>query len=171
MKRIFSDYVEFIGIRESEAMKKRHEVLFTQLGTYREETLRLVEGVSEEEAEIIPEGFHNNIRWNLGHIYLDQYLWIESFVQEISDNTIKLNEWFGFGTSPTNFTEETPNLSELKELLQGQPEQIKEKYGHRLEEEFPPTEMGMYTIEQVLMRTVFHEGLHIGAIQYLKRFI
>jgi hypothetical protein len=152
-------------------MKKRHEVLFTQLSTYREETLQLVEDITEEEAESIPNGFHNNIRWNLGHIYLDQFLWIEFLMQEKSDETQRLNKWFGFGTSPSNFTEDTPNLSELKELLRRQPAMIKERYGHRMEEEFPPTEMGMFTIEQVLTRTIFHEGLHIGAIQYIKRFL
>ncbi|CAM5180434.1 DinB family protein OS=Ureibacillus acetophenoni OX=614649 GN=SAMN05877842_103228 PE=4 SV=1 [Ureibacillus acetophenoni] len=39
-----------------------------------------------------------------------------------------------------------------------------ELYGHRLEEEFPPTEMGMFTIEQVLIRTIFHEGMHLQRI-------
>ncbi len=33
--------------------------------------------------------------------------------------------------------------------------------GYRLKEEVHPTEMGMFTIEQVLVRTIFHEGMHI----------
>jgi uncharacterized damage-inducible protein DinB len=152
-------------------LEKPHEVLFTQLKTYREETLGLVNGVTEEEADRIPEGFNNNIRWNLGHIYLDQYLWIEAVTKEKSDQAKVYNQWFGFGTSPENFTEDTPSFTQLKELLRRQPIHLKEKYGSRLDEEFEPTEMGMYTIEQVLIRTIYHEGLHAGAIQYLKRFI
>ncbi|MEN2466832.1 DinB family protein [Ornithinibacillus sp. FSL M8-0202] len=152
-------------------MKAHHEVLFNQLHAYRKETLRLVEELTEEEANMIPEGFHNNIRWNLGHIYLDQYLWIYALTKETSEETNQLNQWFGFGTNPNNFTEETPNLAELKERLTYQITDIKAKYEERLEEEFPPTEMGMYTIEQVLTRTIYHEGLHTTAIQYLKRFI
>lgn len=152
-------------------MKQRHEVLFTQLETYRSETIGLVDGMTDEQAEIIPTGFRNNIRWNLGHIYLDQYLWIEAITKEPVEHTDQFNQWFGFGTSPTNFTEETPRLEELKELLQQQPKIIRKHYGDLLEKEFMPTEMGMRTIEQVLTRTIFHEGLHAGAIISLKRFI
>ncbi|GGA70982.1 DinB family protein [Ornithinibacillus halotolerans] len=152
-------------------MKKRHEVLFNQLETYRKETLDLVNDITEEEAEKIPVGFNNNIRWNLGHIFLDQYLWVEALTNESSNVTRTFNEWFGFGTSPKNFAPETPSYFELKDLLLIQPTQLREKYGSRLEEEFEPLEMGMYTIEQVLARTIYHEGLHAAAILYLKRFI
>ncbi|MEN2766710.1 DinB family protein [Ornithinibacillus xuwenensis] len=130
----------------------------------------MVEGVTDEEADVIPEGFHNNIRWNLGHIYLDQFLWIQAITKETTA-IASLNKWFGFGTSPKDFTKDTPTLQALKEMLYDQPDEIREKYGERLEEEFEPTEMGMYTIEQVLARTIYHEGLHAAAIQFIKRNI
>ena len=63
-------------------MKERHEIIFNQLKSYRNDTLSLLEDVSAEEAEIIPKRFNNNIRWNMGHIYLDQYLWIETQTKE-----------------------------------------------------------------------------------------
>lgn len=151
------------------SMKQSHEVLFNQLESYRSEILHVLENVSEEQAEIIPKGFNNNIRWNLGHIYLDQYLWLQAVTKEKADVPEQFNSWFGFGTSPADFTTETPSLEELKILLQKQPAQIKEVYGDRLEEEFPPTEMGMHTIEQVLIRTIFHEGIHLQAILDLKK--
>lgn len=150
-------------------MKKRHEVLFNQLKEYRSEIIGAVISVSAEEAEIIPKGFHNNIRWNLGHIYLDQYLWIQAVTKEKANVPDGFHSWFGYGTSPGNFTEETPTLAELIELLQKQTDDIQEAYGERLEEEFPPTEMGMYTIEQVLIRTIFHEGMHLQAILDIKK--
>ncbi|MEK3982732.1 hypothetical protein MHB77_04985 [Paenibacillus sp. FSL K6-3166] len=79
------------------------------------------------------------------------------------------NEWFGYGTSPSLFTNETPSFSELIRILQQQPHVIQELYQDRLEKEFAPIEMGMYTIEQVLIRTIFHEGLHMGMIQAIIR--
>ena len=79
------------------------------------------------------------------------------------------NEWFGYGSDPSRFTNETPSFSELIPMLQQQPQIIQKRNQDRMEEEFPPTEMGMCTVEQVLVRTIFHEGLHIGAIQSLKR--
>ena len=150
-------------------MKRRHEVLFNQIETYRSYILGVIENVTEEEAEVIPKGFNNNIRWNLGHIYLDQYLWIQAVTKEKAGVPEQFQSWFGYGTSPANFTSDTPPLEELKTLLKEQPAQIKAQYGERLEEEFPPTEMGMHTIEQVLVRTIFHEGMHLQTILDLKK--
>lgn len=152
-------------------MKKRHEVLFNQLETYRGYLLGVADTVTLEEAEKIPAGFNNNIRWNLGHIYLDQYLWIQAVTKEKEDVPESFQSWFGYGTSPANFTEETPSLNELKKLLKTQPARIKEVYGGRLEEEFPQTEMGMHTIEQVLTRTIFHEGMHLQTVLDIKKCI
>lgn len=44
--------------------------LFKQMDFVRGQTLKLMEGVTEEQADVIPEGFRNSIRWNLGHIYV-----------------------------------------------------------------------------------------------------
>lgn len=150
-------------------MKERHKILFNQLKAYRSEIIGAVLSVTAEEAEIIPKVFHNNIRWNLGHIYLDQYLWIQAVTKEKANVPDRFRTWFGYGTSPADFSEETPTLSELIELLQKQPDDIKEAYGERLEERFSPTEMDMHTIEQVLVRTIFHEGMHLQAILDIKK--
>lgn len=150
-------------------MERRHEVLFGHLNTYRDELMAMVAGISEVEAEILPKGFNNNVRWNLGHICVDQYLWIRALTKEKMPIPMTFIEWFGYGTSPSRFTDETPTFSQLIPILQQQTRIIQEKYQDRMEEEFAPTEMGMHTIEQVLIRTIFHEGLHIGAIQALKR--
>jgi hypothetical protein len=150
-------------------MNTRHEVLFTQLESYRSYILGVLENVTVEEAEVIPKGFNNNIRWNLGHIYLDQYLWIQAVTKEKASVPEQFNAWFGYGTSPADFTSETPSLEELKTLLKNQPSEIVAAYGHRLEEEFPPTEMGMHTSEQVLVRTIFHEGMHLQTILDIKK--
>jgi len=152
-------------------MKARHEVLYKQLETYRKELLGNVEKVTDEQAEIIPDGFNNNIRWNLGHLYLDQFLWIEALTKEASPTSKQFNQCFGFGTTAANFTEETPSFKELKELLKAQPQEILEKYHKELDKEYSPIDMGMHTIEQVLIRTIFHEGIHLQAINDLKRFI
>lgn len=152
-------------------MKQRHQVLFQQLFEYRHELLDVVESVSEEEAEIIPPPFRNNIRWNLGHVYLDQYLWIQALTKENLNIPAILIESFGFGTSPLSFTEETPKMEDLKKLLNEQPEIIKIIFKDRLEEKFTPIDMGIYTIEQVLIRTIFHEGMHLQAINNIKMCI
>ncbi|MCU9613508.1 DinB family protein [Caldibacillus lycopersici] len=152
-------------------MLKRHEVLFQQLTDYRQHLLSIVESITEEEADKIPPGFNNNIRWNLGHVYLDQLLWIQHITKEPLAIPDGFQEWFGYGTSPKDWQTPPPSLETLIRLLTEQPSRIKEQFGDRLEEEFAPTESGMYTIAQVLVRTIFHEGLHLQAILAIKRFI
>lgn len=150
-------------------MKERHKILFNQLETYREYVLHVLNDVTAETAEIVPNCFRNNIRWNMGHIYLDQYLWIQALTKEKTEVPDDFQKWFGFGTTPENFSEETPAFEKLKEMLKQQPTRLLETYGHRLEEEYPPTEMGMHTIEQVLIRTIFHEGMHLQTIVDIKK--
>ncbi|GAF24464.1 MULTISPECIES: DinB family protein [Shouchella] len=152
-------------------MKKFHENLFKQLKTYREETLTSLNSVSAEEADIVPNGFHNNIRWNLGHLYLDQYVWIETLIKEKIPYPHAYHKWFGYGTNPSHFSTETPSYQELKELLRSQPDLIMERYKDRLEDVHPPIEMGMQTIEQVLIRTIFHEGIHFQTIHTISKHI
>lgn len=152
-------------------MNDRHENLFTQLQAYREDILLVLEGITACQAEIVPDKFRNNIRWNMGHIYLDQYLWIEALTKEKLPVPEAFRTWFGYGSTPADFTEETPSFNELKDLLRQQPTSLRKAYGHRLEEEYPPTEMGMQTIEQVLIRTIFHEGMHLQAIMDIRKWL
>lgn len=152
-------------------MKKRHEILFKQLESYRSTVTDVLRDVTDEEADLVPSGFNNNIRWNAGHIFHDQYLWIQVLTREKMDGIERFNDWFGFGTSPSDFCSNTPSLEQLIGLLHEQPSRIREQFGDRLEEEFPPSEMGMHTIEQVLIRTIFHEGMHLQAILDLKKCI
>ncbi|MFA1822332.1 DinB family protein [Virgibacillus oceani] len=153
-------------------MNERQEALFKSLETYRKYLLDVLEDVTAEDAEIVPKGFKNNIRWNMGHTYLDQYLWILGVTRQKDETMKTFNEWFGFGTTPANFTTETPSYPELKDMLGNQIKEIKKHYSHQLEEMFPPTDMEHYTtIEQVLVRTAFHEGMHIQAINDIKKCI
>ncbi|MBN8209016.1 DinB family protein [Bacillus sp. NTK071] len=152
-------------------MEKRHEILFNQLEDFRGYLLK-VANVSEDEGETVPKGFKNNIRWNLGHVYVELYMWIETLTKEKASIPEHFNKWFGWGSSPEDFTEETPSLEELKVLLKKQYSTIKETYGDRLEEVFQPTEIReMTTIEQVLLWTTFHEGMHLQAILDIRKCI
>ncbi|PAD34333.1 DinB family protein [Terribacillus saccharophilus] len=150
-------------------MKKRQEILLGQLKTYRTELLQVAKSFTQEETDIIPHGFRNNVRWNLGHVFLDQYLWIQALSKEEPPIPDGFKEWFGFGTTPADFTEKTPAYTDLITFLEAQPDQISEMYRDRLDEEYPAIDMGMQTIEQVLIRTIFHEGMHLQAIISIKK--
>lgn len=150
-------------------MEKRQEILLSQMTTYRMELLQLAKSFTEEEADIIPQGFRNNLRWNLGHVFLDQYLWIQALTKEEAPIPNGFKNWFSYGTTPTDFTANTPAFTHLLSLLQAQPGQIFERYADHIDKEYPAIDMGMETIEQVLIRTIFHEGMHLQAILDIKK--
>lgn len=152
-------------------MEKRHVVLFQQLVDYRKELFHAIEGLTEEDVNVVPEGFSNNILWNLGHVYLDQYLWIAYLTKEPTPIPPGFREWFNYGTKPADWSTQPPSLATLRSLLENQPHEIQAAYGERLEEEFPVTDSGMHTIAQVLVRTIFHEGLHLASINTIRRFL
>jgi hypothetical protein len=149
-----------------------HEVLLNQIDFVRKVTLKVLKDVTEEMADIVPEGFNNSIRWNIGHIFIDQYMWLYFKIPDELKLPDQYKELFGFGTKPADWKIQPPSLEELKALLRQQPVHIRQTFGHRLDEKLiEPTELGMSTIGEVIPRTLYHEGLHVGTILSIKKVI
>ncbi|MDQ0192831.1 DinB family protein [Paenibacillus wynnii] len=151
------------------------QLLFKQLEFVRLLTIKAVEGISEQTLDIIPEGFNNNLRWNLGHIYLVQ----EKLAFQLADLPMQLPEsfgrLFGKGSKPAEWNEEPPTLEVLLKMLAEQPGRIQESLQNRLGE--PVTEpftissgLTLNTLGESLNYTFYHEGLHFNTITLLKRF-
>lgn len=149
------------------------EYVFEQLNFVRNVTLHIVKDVTESQADALPEGFNNNIRWNLGHIYLVQELFAFHFAQEPVQIPEGFSELFAKGTTPTDWTVQPPQLSVLIELLKEQPIRIREKLIHRLDEQVAnPFTLGgltLKTIGEFLTLSLYHEGGHAQNIKMLKK--
>lgn len=152
--------------------------LFNQLTFVRAQTLKMIEGVTEEAADRIPEGFRNSIRWQLGHIYVVlercafQYIGLPLHLPE------GFKEQFEYGTSPLSvaISVHVPTLKELEILLSEQHKRIRDALGNRLQEQvIPPytTSAGMTleTPEQFLSFNLYHEGMHLSVIKLYKRLL
>jgi hypothetical protein len=144
--------------------------LFDQLQFARQGTLRMIKDITESQADIIPEGFNNNIRWNLGHIYLVHALLAQDRAPSGYGSLFKM------GSKPAEWTVQPPALPELLELLEAQPNQIQEQHLHRLNESIttPVTissKLTLSTIEECLTFALYHEGGHQQAIKTLKKLI
>ncbi|WP_199621973.1 DinB family protein [Paenibacillus alkalitolerans] len=151
--------------------------LFKQLAFVRSQTLKLMDGVTEELAERIPDGFRNNIRWNLGHIYVVlerfafQYIGLPQHLPE------GFKERFEYGTSPLNTPDSVlvPTLQELETLLKEQHQRIHEALANRLQEKVTPytTSAGITldTPEQFLSLNLYHEGMHLSVIKLYKSLL
>ena len=114
--------------------------MFKQLAFVRGQTLKLMDGVTEETADRIPMAFENMIRWQLGHVYVVleriafQYLGLPLRLPE------GFKEQFEYGTTPLNRPNSVavPTLQELENLLKDQQERIRDVLGLRLQEKIDP---------------------------------
>lgn len=134
-----------------------------------------MDGVTEEIADRIPNGFRNTIRWQLGHIYVV----LERFAFQYVGLPLHLpegfKEQFEYGTSPLNGSHSfpVPTLSELEHLLKEQQERIRDVLGLRLQEKAVSpytTSAGitLETTEEFLSLNLYHEGMHISIIKLYK---
>ncbi|MYL48373.1 DinB family protein [Halobacillus litoralis] len=152
----------------------KEESLFQQMRFVRKRSLAALDATTEEVADAKPEGFLNNIRWNFGHIFVSQENLLARFTGEeafIPEGYIQL---FNGGTSPDEWPEEVPRLSDLRKELESQTERLIQTYEGRLSEEGEkPFDLGggivFRTLDEVLNFTIWHEGLHQGTISAMKR--
>ncbi|MFF2912710.1 DinB family protein [Paenibacillus sp. NPDC057934] len=152
--------------------------VFYQSAYVRAQLLKSVEGLNEETALRIPQGFRNHILWHLGHIYtLNERFAFKNIglPMHLPDGFVEL---FENGTSPltTPASILLPSLEELKTFLQEQPQRIQRILEDRLQESIVPpytTSGGMKlgSVEEFLSLNLYHEGQHLTAIKMYKTLL
>ncbi|MDR3600074.1 MAG: DinB family protein [Desulfosporosinus sp.] len=156
-------------------MNNLKEFLFNQLKVVRSNTINEVKELSESQVDTIPEGFNNNIRWNLGHVYLVQERFAFGFTQEPMQMPDEFTDLFGKDSKPSDWKVQPPTLPELIKMLEDQTSRIKEKLNNRLDEAVVnplsmPSGLTLKTIGEFLTFSMYHEGMHVQTIRMLKRF-
>lgn len=142
--------------------------VFQQLDLVRKITLSELDGITEEQADIIPDGFRNNIRWNLGHMYTVQNTMLSHHAGIELATPKHYEELFSPGTKPADWEGDIPTLTEIIEKLKAQPTQIKEALSGRLGESAKKPFIKQNNVGQILTFTFYHEGLHISTIKAFK---
>ncbi|WP_193726724.1 DinB family protein [Paenibacillus guangzhouensis] len=152
--------------------------VFNQLRFVRQTLLTVVDGVTEETAHRVPDGFRNTIHWNLGHIYVVFERFAFQFIGLPMQLPEGFKEQFENGTSPLTRPESVsvPSLEELKSLLAQQNDRVQAALEHRLQEPIDPpytTSAGMLlgSPEQFLTFNLYHEGMHLNAIKQYKAIL
>ena len=147
---------------------------FDILRKYRELVVKELEGLSMDQIHKIPEGFKNNIAWNVSHLVVTQQLLHYKLSGLNCLCTDELIEAHRKGTAPTKtFTEE--EFEEVLELLLGLPDTLQEDYEAGIFENYTeyPTSTGftLTSIENAIPFNNFHEGIHYGIIRSIKKFL
>lgn len=146
-----------------------------QFQFFRESTLKNLQNLEKEYADIQPTGFNNTLRWNYAHI-LTAY---EGLVIQLSGNESKLDpkymQLFGIGTKPSEWKMEAPSLEEIAAELEKQAKYIIETFQNSLDDKLmQPREirtLKLETVRDALTFCIWHEGYHQGVINGLSRVV
>jgi hypothetical protein len=147
---------------------------FDLLNITRNNMVKLLESVSEEQLFIIPSGFKNNMIWNAGHALNSQ----QKLIYGLAGVPLRIPESFSVlfskGTSPAEWKEK-PDVKEIKSLLVETTAYLRKDYQNSMFKSYKeyPTSYGfeLKSIEDAIMFNNVHESLHMGTIMALKKLV
>lgn len=152
----------------------KYQALLDQMKEVRGYMLESVRGLSETQVLTVPEGFRNNILWNLGHAITDNC----TMQYPPTGHAFPLPEeylrWFAPGTSPADWTE-TPVLEDvLRAGAQMRDKLVEDCTAGRMEQ-FTPMPLGdgvvLENIAYAIAHSNIHEGVHLGVILALRKLV
>lgn len=136
--------------------------------------IQLIDGLSIEQLNKIPDGYNNNIIWNFGHIVVSTQTLCYVRTGILADaSLVKFNEFYKKDTRPT-YTVTTEEVLELKALALDSIEKIKKDYANGVFASITPFSTSTYgvemkSIEEVLITIIGHDNVHYGYAWALKK--
>ena len=150
------------------------EYIFDSLSKGRVLMLKLIDGLSMEQLNKIPEGSNNNIAWNIAHLVVTQQLLCYKFSGLpclVSDEMIEL---YRKGTGPTKVVTKE-EFDEIKSLFISLPLKFEEDYKKRIFQEYTAyttsVNVTLQDIKSAATFNLFHEGIHLGAVLGLRKLV
>jgi len=133
--------------------------------------LSFVKVIHTDLIDIIPEGFNNNIRWNLGHVLVT---WDEGIYNSLSMKRVLPKDYDSFfkrGSKPSEWEKQPPSFDEITERLEIQTEQIINACRGKLDLPLKFDFLGMKTLGEMFVFLIAHESLHMGVISSIRKVI
>lgn len=152
------------------------EQIFNFIIQTRQAFIQLVDSLTIEELNHIPEGFNNNIIWNFGHIVVStQTLCHVRTGIKADASEVKYNEDYQRGSKPLRFVN-SEEIDELKSLALSTIKTIQEDYKNGFFDNMQPFSTGTYKVEmkhikEVLVTTSGHDNVHFGYALAQRRLI
>ena len=151
------------------------EYLFTILIQNRKLLYAILRKTRTEDLFVIPEGFRNNLYWNIAHVVVTQQL----ITYGLSDLPLQVpSDWvkrYSKGTAPGDEPVPESEIGQLEELLLNTIEQTREDYRNGIFKTYNPyttsTSVRLGSVEEALAFNVYHEGVHLGAVRALQKEI
>jgi hypothetical protein len=134
--------------------------------------LNLVDGLTIEELNKIPQGFNNNIAWNFGHIIISQQVLCYTragIIPRIDESLIKK---YQKGSKPESFID-VDEIEQLKKLAFSLIDDLK---ADRKENKFAGYEpvstsfgVDLNNVEDAIPYFSMHDGLHLGYAMAIRK--
>jgi len=128
--------------------------------------------LSDEQLTIIPEGFNNNILWNLGHVMVSHHYFF--YINSQLESRMSREDFGRFGnrSSPKDWQAQ-PDIAEIKDLLIRQVDEFDADLSNDLFKGYQPLKLGreLSSLEDALSFDIFHEALHFGTIRAYSQLI
>jgi len=147
---------------------------FDTLKKSRQLTLKLIENLTIEQLNEIPKGFKNNIAWNIAHLVVTQQLLcyrlagLDCLVSE------EMIQKFQKGTAPT-YTMTSAEFDTVKEQFLALPNTLEEDYSKGIFKNYAEyktsVDVTLSSIEDGILFNLYHEGIHLGIILQLMKFV
>jgi len=150
-----------------------HQV-FEITRTSRKVLAQFIEQHTLEQLNKIPEGFNNNLIWNLGHCIVVQQMLVyklSGLPMLVSDAMV---EKYRKGTKPESEVSQA-EIEELKAMLFETINQTKTDIARKIFKNYDEfTSMSGFTmrnIEDAMAFNYYHEAMHIGMMMSIRKFI
>ena len=142
--------------------------------TIREILLKILDNHSLEQLNKIPQGFSNNLIWNIAHCISAQ----QSLVYKLSGVPSKVSEEFIIkyrkGTKPEGDVSQA-EVDEIRTLLSETLYQAEKDYSDKIFLNYTEytTSMGftLRNVEDAFSFNNYHEGTHTGIIMSIRKFV
>lgn len=134
----------------------------------------LLQNLSLEQLNKIPEGFNNNIIWNIGHIIVVQQMLVyhlSDLPMLVSDEMVQK---YKRGTKPEQ--DVTPSeIAEIQSLLFESIAKTEVDYNRNTFKNYKEfttmTGFNLKNVEDALAFNYYHEAIHTGVIMGIKKFV
>ncbi len=140
----------------------------------RELYLEFFENYSLKQLNKTPDGFSNNLIWNIGHVVVVQQSLIYKFSGLEGYTPAELYRQYKPGTKPTGDTSES-QVSELKDLLTSLIEKTENDYNDEKFSVFHAhtlsTGFHLASLQDAFNFNNYHEGLHLGFMVNIRKFV
>lgn len=151
-------------------MKTQFEILRKT----RELAKNLVADLSLDQLNTIPEGFKNNIAWNLTHLLVTQQLLHYRLTGNVCLISEDLIETYRKGTQPSVKVSEE-EWTEVIEQFKNLPSKLEEDYNSNLFKVYQSYETStgfvIDSIDTAIQFNNFHESLHLGIMMSIKKLV